>query len=58
MAKKTVFQDIDVDALDRLGVEDRAYYGIVADSLFQKIATVVVTESQSSFFFYRKVIAN
>lgn len=49
MAKKTVFQDIDVDALDRLGVEDRAYYGIVADSMFQKIATVVVTESQSSF---------
>jgi hypothetical protein len=49
MAKKTVFQDIDVDALDRLGVDDAAYYGIVEDSMFQKIATVVVTESYESF---------
>jgi len=49
MAKKTIFQNINDEAVERLGIEEGVYYGVYSSSNLDNICTVLGTEDSTAF---------
>ena len=49
MAKKTIFQKINDEAVERLGIEEGVYYGVYSTSMLDNICTVLGTECPTAF---------
>ena len=58
MAKKTIFQEIDLDIVESLGIEEGVEYNVYSSSSLTDVATVLGTESDEKYYEISEMLTN